>query len=85
MLDHGSFYSDSNSSLGRDTSPGEYSVQSLHVQDRGVFELNSFDKKLISQLSLTNLTVKKIIYLFIISQITTSTVIGQLSGRYSTL
>ena len=83
MFDHGSFYSDSNSSLGRDTSPGEHSVQSLHVQDRGVFELNSFDKKLISQLSLTNLTVKKIFYLFIISQITTRTVIGQFTVRRS--
>ena len=58
MFDHGSFYSDSNSSLGRDTAPGEYSVQSLHVQDRGDFELHSFDKELTSQLSLINLTVR---------------------------
>lgn len=39
------------------TVPGQYLVKSLHVQDRGVFELHSTDKKLTSRLSLTNLTV----------------------------
>lgn len=57
MFDHGTFYGDSNSSLGKDTVPGQYLVKSLHVQDRGVFELHSTDKKLTSRLSLTNLTV----------------------------
>ena len=58
MFDQGTFYGDSNSSLGRDTAPGEHSVKSLHVQDRGVFELHSSDKELTSRLSLTNLTVR---------------------------
>lgn len=57
MFDHGTFYGDSNSSLGKDTVPGQYLVKSLHVQDRGVFELHSTDKKSTSRLSLTNLTV----------------------------
>lgn len=63
VFDFGSFFSDSNSSLGRDTDPGQYSLQSLHVQDRGVFELHSSDKDLTSQLSITNLTVRKL-YLY---------------------
>ena len=60
VFDHGSFYSDANSSLGRDEHPGQFSLQSLHVQDRGVFELHSSNKDLTSQLSLTNLTVRKL-------------------------
>ena len=65
MFDHGSFFSDSNSSLGRHTPPGQYSLQSLHVQDRGVFELHSSDKDLTSVLSLFNLTVR-LLYLKVI-------------------
>ena len=57
MYDGGSFYSDSNSSLGNTTSPGEYSLKWLHVQDRGTFELHSFDKNANSQISVTNLSV----------------------------
>lgn len=62
MFDQGSFFSDSNSSLGRNTAPGEYSLQSLHVQDRGVFELHSSEKELTSVLSLYNLTVRVLNY-----------------------
>lgn len=58
VFDHGSFFADSNSSLGTDTAPGEYSLQSLHVQDRGVFELHSSKKDTASVLSLYNLTVR---------------------------
>lgn len=60
VFDQGSFFSDSNSSLGRDTDAGQYSLQSLNVQDRGLFELHSSDKDLTSQLSITNLTVRKL-------------------------
>ena len=58
VFDHGSFFADSNSSLGNDTAPGEYSLRSLHVQDRGVFELHSSKKDTASVLSLYNLTVR---------------------------
>ena len=58
VFDHGSFFADSNSSLGNDTAPGEYSLSSLHVQDRGVFELHSSKKDRASVLSLYNLTVR---------------------------
>ena len=70
VFDHGSFFSDSNSSLGRHTAPGQYSLQSLHVQDRGVFELHSSDKDLTSVLSLFNLTVS-LLYLKVIINYTT--------------
>ena len=74
MFDHGSFYSDANSSLGRNEHPGQFSLQSLHVQDRGVFELHSSDKDLTSQLSLTNLTVSKLYILSILRPLSYVTV-----------
>ena len=59
MFDGGSFYSDSDSSLGKETAPGQHAVQALHVQDRGVFEFYSFNKDSVSRLTLTNLTVRR--------------------------
>lgn len=58
VYDGGSFYSDSNSSLGQNTSAGEYEVKTLHVQNEGTFELFSNDKQLNSRLTTTNLTVR---------------------------
>lgn len=57
VYDDGSFYSDSNSSLGLNTEAGEYEMKSLHVQSGGTFELFSIDKQLNSRLTTTNLTV----------------------------
>ena len=74
MFEHGSFYSDANSSLGRDEHSGQFTLQSLQVQDRGVFELHSSDKDLTSQLSLTNLTVRKLYILSILRPLSYLTV-----------
>ena len=58
VLDGGSFFSDSNSSIGGDSLPGQYKLKSLHVQNKGTFELHAYDLSINSQLTLTNLTVR---------------------------
>lgn len=57
MYDGGSFFCDSNSSIGNSTLPGEFKLRSLHVQYDGTIELHSFNKNLNTHLSVTNLTV----------------------------
>ncbi|XP_033640829.1 uncharacterized protein LOC117301055 [Asterias rubens] len=57
VFDGGYVYIDTNGSMGADSMPGEIQLASVHVQDRGTFELFSYDKHVGMEMNLTNLTV----------------------------
>lgn len=60
VFDGGSFYCDSNSSIGNHTLPGEYELGTIHVQDRGTLELYTSDKKLNTRVAVRNFTVSSL-------------------------
>ncbi|XP_070535283.1 uncharacterized protein [Ptychodera flava] len=57
VFDDGYVSFDTNSSLGNHSNIGELELKSLHVQDRGTFELISYTKHIDMSIKLTNLTV----------------------------
>ena len=57
VFDDGEVHLDSNASLGETDVKREVLVETLHVQDRGTFELHTANRSLEFKLEATNITV----------------------------